>query len=143
MNWAIYLSSIFIVKLKFVTLKTLKFLRIREELLKHFVLSTFKELLYDEIIRYIFRKYFFRNEKVLPYDFWKSLCFFLWNASKCSWHCVKSVQIRSIFWSVFSRIQSKCGKIWIRKYSVFGDFLHSVIITHCARFAKVRDFADP
>ena len=33
-------------------------------------------------------------------------------------HCVKSVQIRSIFWSIFSRIST-------RKYSVFGHFSHS------------------
>ena len=43
-------------------------------------------------------------------------------------HCVKNVQIRSIFWSVFSRIrtiQSECGKIRTRKYSVFGHFSRS------------------
>ena len=40
-------------------------------------------------------------------------------------HCAKSVQIRSFFCSVFSRIQSKYGKIWIRKNSVFGHFLLS------------------
>ena len=56
-------------------------------------------------------------------------------------HCVKSVQMRSFFWSVFSRIrteygygvflrtQSECGKIRIRKNSVFRHFLrHSVLI---------------
>ena len=50
-------------------------------------------------------------------------------------HSVKSVQIRSFFWSVFSRIQteyeeilvslciqSECGKIWTRKNSVLGHF---------------------
>ena len=47
-------------------------------------------------------------------------------------HCVKSVQIRSNFWSAFFRIgteygeilriQSKCGKIRTRNYSVFGNF---------------------
>ena len=49
-------------------------------------------------------------------------------------HCVKSIQIRSFFWSVFSRIrteyweilririQSKCGKIRIKKNSVFEHF---------------------
>ena len=55
-------------------------------------------------------------------------------------HCVKSVQMRSFFWSVFSRIrteygyavflrtQSECGKIRIRKNSVFRHFLrHSVL----------------
>ena len=50
-------------------------------------------------------------------------------------HCLKSVQTRRFFWSVFSRIrteygeiriQSKCGKIQIRKNSVFGHFSRSV-----------------
>ena len=50
-------------------------------------------------------------------------------------HCVKSVQIRSYFWSVFSRnpieyfvslqIQSECGKIRTRNNSVFGHFSRS------------------
>ena len=50
-------------------------------------------------------------------------------------YCVKSVQIRSYFWSVFSRIrteyevslriQSECGKIRTRNNSVFGHFLRS------------------
>ena len=31
-------------------------------------------------------------------------------------HCVKSVQIRSFFWSAFSRIRTECGEIlWMRK----------------------------
>ena len=34
-------------------------------------------------------------------------CFILWLRS----HCVSSVPIWSFFWSVFSRIQSECGKI--------------------------------
>ena len=54
-----------------------------------------------------------------------------------SWidYCVKIVQIRSFFWSVFSRIlneyyvsfriQSECGKIRTRKSSVFGHFSRS------------------
>ena len=33
-------------------------------------------------------------------------------------HCVKSVQFRRFFWSVFSRI-------WTSKNSVFGHFSHS------------------
>ena len=54
-------------------------------------------------------------------------------------HCVKSVQIRSNVWSVFSRIrieygryfvslhiQSECGKIRTRNYSVFEHFSRSV-----------------
>ena len=54
-----------------------------------------------------------------------------------SFHCAKSVQIRSAFWSVFSRnrteyravrsIQSKCGKMRTRKNSVFGHFSRSVL----------------
>ena len=55
-------------------------------------------------------------------------------------HCMKSAQIRSSFWSVFSRIrteygeirspniQSECGKIWTRKSSVFGHFSRSLSI---------------
>ena len=53
-------------------------------------------------------------------------------------HCVKRVQIRSFFWSVFPafrlnteiygvglRIQSKCGKTQTRKNSLFGHFSRS------------------
>ena len=53
-------------------------------------------------------------------------------------HCVKSVKMRSFFWSVFSafwlnmerykislRIQPECGKIRTRKNSVFGHIAHS------------------
>ena len=49
-------------------------------------------------------------------------------------HCVKSVQIRSFFWSLFFRIrpeykslriQPECGKIRTRKNSVFGHFSRS------------------
>ena len=39
---------------------------------------------------------------------------------------VKSVQIRSFFWSVFSCIQPEYGKIRTRKNSVFGNFSRSV-----------------
>ena len=57
----------------------------------------------------------------------------------CNPHCVKSVQILSFFWSVFSRfelnmgrypvslcIQSECGKIRTRKNSVFRHFSRGV-----------------
>ena len=43
-----------------------------------------------------------------------------------NYHCVKSVQIRSFFWSVFSRIRTEYGEM-TRKYSVFGHFSHSVL----------------
>ena len=42
-------------------------------------------------------------------------------------HCVKSVQIRSFFWSVFSYIWTEYRKIQIRKNSLFGHFSRSEI----------------
>ena len=54
--------------------------------------------------------------------------------------CVKSVQILSCFWYVFShirteygpekslRIQSDCEKIWTRNNSLFGHFSRSVFV---------------
>ena len=46
-------------------------------------------------------------------------------------HCVKSVQLRSFFWSVFSCIQSQYRKIRTRKNSGFGDFSRSAIYVMC------------
>ena len=43
-------------------------------------------------------------------------------------HCVKSVQIRSFFWSVFSCIQNKYRKIQTRKNSVFGHLSRSAFV---------------
>ena len=40
-------------------------------------------------------------------------------------HYVRSVQIRSFVWPIFSCIQSKCRKIRTRKNSVFGHFSRS------------------
>ena len=40
-------------------------------------------------------------------------------------HCVKNVQIRSFFWSVFSRFRTEDVKIRTRKNSVSGHFSHS------------------
>ena len=40
-------------------------------------------------------------------------------------HCVKSVQIRSFFWSVFSCIQSESSKLQTRKNLVFRHFPRS------------------
>ena len=60
---------------------------------------------------------------------------------KQKFRCVRSVQIRSFFWSVFSRIQSgyfvslhiqsKYGKIRTRKNSVFGHFSRSLHLQKC------------
>ena len=43
-----------------------------------------------------------------------------------NFHCVKSVQIRSFLWLVFSCIQSEYRKVRTRKNSVFGHFSRSV-----------------
>ena len=40
-------------------------------------------------------------------------------------HCVKSAQIRSFFWSVFSCIRTEYRKIRVRKNSLFGHFSRS------------------
>ena len=40
-------------------------------------------------------------------------------------HCVKSVQIRSYFWSVFCCIRAEYRKIQTRNKSVFGHFSYS------------------
>ena len=42
-------------------------------------------------------------------------------------HCVKSVQIQSCFWSVFSCLQTEHRKIRTRNNSVFGHFSRSVL----------------
>ena len=66
----------------------------------------------------------------------KPICLFIiLNDEKLYSHCVKIVQIRSCFWSVFYcirteykeilRIQSKCGKMQTRNNSVFGHFSRS------------------
>ena len=41
-------------------------------------------------------------------------------------HCVKSVQIRSYFWSMFSCIWTEYRKMRTRNNSVFGQFSRSV-----------------
>ena len=42
-------------------------------------------------------------------------------------HCVKSVQLRSFFWSVISCIRTEYRKLQTRKNSVFGHFSRSLI----------------
>ena len=56
-------------------------------------------------------------------------------------HCMRSVQIRSFFWSVFSRrvnlrIQSNYGNIWTIKNSVFGHFSRSTKSFWCQNFRE-------
>ena len=53
------------------------------------------------------------------------------NLNEQKWYYMKNVQIRSYFWSVFSRIQSECGKIRTRNNSVFGHFLRSMDCQCC------------
>ena len=53
-----------------------------------------------------------------------------------TFHCVKSVQIRSFFWSVFSCIRTEYRKIRTRKNSVLGHFSRSITVKkfeHCWR----------
>ena len=49
-------------------------------------------------------------------------------------HCVKSVQIQSFFWSVFSCIWTEYRKIRIRKNSVFGHFSGSARLNNAIIF---------
>ena len=59
---------------------------------------------------------------------WETACsqinfpFFLMFCLGCCNHCVKSVRIRSYFWSVFSCIQFEYRQIRTRNNSVFGNF---------------------
>ena len=54
-------------------------------------------------------------------------------------HCVKSIQIRSYFWSLFSCIQSEYRKIRARNNSLFGHFSRSAIaLFFCFRFYVER-----
>ena len=48
-------------------------------------------------------------------------------------HCVKSVQIRSFLWSVFS---PNAGKYGPEKNSVFGHFSHSVNVFQTTVFLQ-------
>ena len=50
------------------------------------------------------------------------------NLRNTVYHCVKSVQIRYFFCSVFSHIRTEYGKIRTRKNTVFGHFSRSVQI---------------
>ena len=49
-------------------------------------------------------------------------------------HCVKSVQIQSFFWSVFSCIWTEYRKIRTRKNSVFGHFSGSARLNNTIIF---------
>ena len=54
-------------------------------------------------------------------------------------HCVKSVQIRSYFWSVFSCIRPECRKKKTRNNSVFGHFSSSVAISHFIKLNSPKE----
>ena len=58
-------------------------------------------------------------------------------------YCVKSVEMRSYFWSEFSCIQSECREIWTRNNSVFGHFSRSdnnkELINNMFRFSPSYD----
>ena len=46
-------------------------------------------------------------------------------------NCVKSVQIRSYFWFVFSCISTEYRKVRTRNNSVFGHFSRSAPVEEC------------
>ena len=43
-------------------------------------------------------------------------------------HCVKIVQIRRFFWSVFSRIRTEYGKIRTRQKFLIWTLFHTVVV---------------
>ena len=53
-------------------------------------------------------------------------------------HCVKSVQIRSFFWFIFSCIRTEYSKMRTRKYSVFGHFSRSGKNKNSCRLSFVK-----
>ena len=57
-------------------------------------------------------------------------------------HCVKSVQIRSYLWSIFSCIHSKYRKIRTRKSSIFGDFSRSRLLRSSKRPNRLGDIKE-
>ena len=57
-------------------------------------------------------------------------------------HSVKNVPIWNYFWSVFSRIQSECGKIRTRNNSAFEHFSPSVL-KRCYSVATTRAYSEP
>ena len=71
------------------------------------------------------------NEKTSVYFFYEQTKILVDFHICISVHCVKSVQIQSYFWSIFScngtnlRIQSEYRKIQARNNSVFGHFSRS------------------
>ena len=61
--------------------------------------------------------------------------------AKDSRHNVKSVQIRNLFWSIFSCIQSEYRKMLTKKNSVFGNLSHSAyffMVKSCGSFAVLQ-----
>ena len=53
-------------------------------------------------------------------------------------HCVKTLQIRSFFWSVFSCIQSKYRKMRTRKNSIFGQFFSQWLLNTAAALTLIQ-----
>ena len=53
-------------------------------------------------------------------------------------HCVKSVQIRNFFWSVFSCIQSETGK-YGPEIIPYLDTFHAVVVCSCYNFIQKDD----
>ena len=86
-------------------------------------LGTSQEILPSgiEILHFIFQnlRVFQSHLTILELDMH---CVVLTCSLLTSFHCVKSVLIRSFFWSLFSQICTEYGKIRTRKNSLFGNF---------------------
>ena len=61
------------------------------------------------------------------------------NIEHGNFYYVKSVQVRSFFWSVFSRIRTEYGKIPTRKNFVFGHFTQ--YLHHC-RYHQTEEWLE-
>ena len=71
-------------------------------------------------------------------------CEFLRSISLFLSHCVKNIQIRSFFWSVFSCTRTEYRKIQTRRKSIFGHFSRSQCLkwfelSTCTSYVHVND----
>ena len=83
--------------------------------------------------------YYFWTQFCIQFQFLKKLKHIIFTEL----HCVKSVQIRSYFWSVFSCIQSEYRKILTRNNSVFGHFSRNVWVKNSSTSNFIQQQQQP
>ena len=88
------------------------------------VLSPSWVILFAFLSFFFFLFIFFLIFALLYFFIYLFIYFIFWGVLIC--HCVKSFQVRSYFWSVFSCIRTEYGKIRTRKNFVFAHFSRSV-----------------